>query len=120
MMKVLGLTGPTGAGKGTVAAVFAELYGIPSIDTDAVYHELLIPPSPCLDELVTAFGAEILRRDGTLDRPALSRIVFSDLSGEKQKLLNGITHKYVLDETIPATAQYCKMLSPKFYTKNII
>ena len=99
MMKVLGLTGPTGAGKGTVAAVFAELYGIPSIDTDAVYHELLIPPSPCLDELVTAFGAEILRRDGTLDRPALSRIVFSDLSGEKQKLLNGITHKYVLDET---------------------
>ena len=28
--------------------------------------------------------------------------------------------EYVLDETIPATAPYCKMLSPKFYTKNII
>ena len=48
-MMVLGLTGPTGAGKGAVSAAFDQLYGIPSIDTDRVYHDLLVPPSACLD-----------------------------------------------------------------------
>ena len=98
-MMVLGLTGPTGAGKGTVAEVFARRYAIPSVDTDRVYHDLLIPPSACLNELVSVFGSEILTPDGHLDRAALSRIVFSDASREKQTLLNRITHKYVLDRT---------------------
>ena len=42
-MLTIGLTGPSGAGKGTVASLFAS-YGVPSIDTDKVYHSLLIPP----------------------------------------------------------------------------
>ena len=98
-MIVLGLTGPTGAGKGAVSALFADLYGIPSVDTDKVYHDLLIPPSACLDELVAAFGEAILMSDGTLNRPALSQIVFSDHTRKKQDTLNRITHKYVLDRT---------------------
>lgn len=98
-MMVLGLTGPTGAGKGAVSAAFAKLYGIPSIDTDRVYHDLLVPPSACLDELVVAFGAEILSEDGCLNRAVLSKIVFSDASREKQTQLNHITHKYVLART---------------------
>ena len=87
-MIVLGLTGPTGAGKGAVSKLFAELYGIPSIDTDQVYHDLLKPPSLCLDELVSQFGQEILTAVGELDRPMLSKIVFSDPTHEKQKMLN--------------------------------
>lgn len=106
-MMVLGLTGPTGAGKGAVSALFAQCYGIPSIDTDRVYHQLLIPPSPCLCELVAAFGDGILTADGTLDRPALSKIVFSDPTREKQQQLNRITHKYVLDRTRELLAEYC-------------
>ena len=98
-MMVLGLTGPTGAGKGAVSAAFDQLYGIPSIDTDRVYHDLLVPPSACLDELVSAFGVEILTVDGCLDRAVLSKIVFSDTSREKQTRLNRITHKYVLART---------------------
>ena len=41
---VIGLTGPTGAGKGVVSGI-CRRWGIPSIDTDAVYHALLEPPS---------------------------------------------------------------------------
>ena len=107
-MMTLGLTGPTGAGKGAVSGLFAELYDIPSIDTDRVYHDLLIPPSACLDELVAVFGMEILAPDGTLDRPTLSRIVFSDASRKKQNQLNHITHKYVLDRTREMIAEYAR------------
>lgn len=98
MIKIIGLTGPSGAGK-TRLCTIAEDYGIKSIDTDAVYHSLLVPPSPCLDELVREFGAEILLPDGTLSRPALSSIVFDEKDIEKVKLarLGEITHKYVLD-----------------------
>ena len=107
-MKTLGLTGPTGAGKGAVSSLFFTLYQIPSIDTDRVYHDLLIPPSACLNELVDAFGQEILSEDGTLDRTTLSRIVFSDLSREKQQRLNHITHRHVLDRTREILADYQK------------
>ena len=46
-MLVIGLTGPTGAGKGRVAELFAA-FGLHVLDADAIYHTLLIPPSPCL------------------------------------------------------------------------
>lgn len=105
-MMVLGLTGPTGAGKGKVSEVFYTLYGIPSIDTDRVYHDLLVPPSACLDELVSVFGSEILNADGSLNRPILSKIVFSDASREKQTRLNHITHKYVLSRTAEILEAY--------------
>lgn len=105
-MMVFGLTGPTGAGKGAVAALFDRLYGIPSIDTDHVYHDLLIPPSQILDELVSAFGKDILAKDCTLDRPVLSKIVFSDQTHQKQDQLNRITHKYVLNRTRQLLEEY--------------
>lgn len=92
-MLVIGLTGPTGAGKGAVSEIFAA-HGIPVIDADAIYHQLLVPPSACLNELVYTFGPQILAPDGTLDRKALGAIVFSD---EPLLLrLNSITHRYVM------------------------
>ena len=108
-MKVLGLTGPTGAGKGAVSAIFRESYGIPSIDTDRVYHDLLKPPSACLDELVECFGADILNENGELNRPVLSKIVFSDETRQKQERLNHITHKYVLNKTREMLKQYAAL-----------
>lgn len=92
---IIGLTGQTGAGKSVVSAL-CRGWGIPSIDTDAVYHALLVPPSACLDELVAAFGSGILKADGSLDRPALASIVFAPDGKEKRELLNRITHRYVL------------------------
>ena len=94
-MLVIGLTGPTGAGKGEVSRLFAA-YGLPVINADDVYHRLLEPPSSCLRELITEFGGEILTPMGTLDRKKLSRIVFSD--PVLLERLNSITHRYVMEE----------------------
>lgn len=94
-MLIIGLTGPTGAGKGEVASIFAR-YGIPVINADRVYHELITPHSSCLQELVEAFGKQILLADGRLDRRALGGIVFNDPAAREQ--LNAITHRYVMEE----------------------
>lgn len=92
-MLVIGLTGPSGAGKSRVAEIFAA-HGLPVINADEVYHNLLIPPSLCLDELTHHFGSEILAPNGTLDRHALASIVFSD--SEALAALNTITHHHVM------------------------
>ena len=96
-MLTVGLTGPSGAGKGVISSLLAG-YGVPSIDTDRVYHDLLVPPSACLDELAGRFGSGILGPDGTLDRKALAALVFAE--GHEQDLadLNAITHRHILDE----------------------
>lgn len=94
-MLVIGLTGPSGAGKGLVSQAFAS-YGLKIVDADAVYHALLLPPSPCLDELTATFGKQILRPDGTLDRAFLGNLVFSDPRALAK--LNEISHRYIKDE----------------------
>ena len=94
-MLVIGLTGPTGAGKGQVAKLFSQ-FGLPCIDADKIYHDLLLPPSPCLDELVDHFGASILAENGELDRRALGQIVFYD--PDELAVLNEIAHRYVMAE----------------------
>ena len=96
MSIIIGLTGPSGSGKGMVAKMF-EQYNIPTVDTDLVYHKLLKPPSKCLEELKLNFGNNIVCEDQTLDRPKLASIVFSDK--QKLNLLNSITHKYILERT---------------------
>lgn len=94
-MLVIGLTGPSGAGKGAVGAILGE-YEIPVIDADAVYHALLIPPSPCLDALCDAFGDDILTPEGNLNRRRLGEIVFSDHDALQR--LNTISHAFVMAE----------------------
>ena len=104
-MLTVGLTGPSGAGKGVVASLFAAR-GIPSIDTDKVYHGLLIPPSACLDELSSRFGEQILRADGGLDRRALAAIVFAEGHGDDLADLNTIAHRHILAKTRELLADY--------------
>ena len=97
MITVIGLTGPSGAGKTTFCEIASGM-GIQSIDADQIYHSLLVPPSLCLDELRSEFGESVIAPNGTLDRPALAAIVFDEKDEKKEKisLLNRITHKYVL------------------------
>lgn len=94
-MKVIGLTGQSGAGKGTVCELLAS-YGIPSVNADAVYRDLLAPPSACLNEIVRIFGGKVLLPDGTLDRKTLGTIVFSDR--EALAKLNAVSHRYIMAE----------------------
>ena len=106
-MMTIGLTGPTGAGKGAVASLLAK-YGIPSIDTDAVYRELLVPPSPLLDELAAAFGQEVIAEDGTLDRAVLASKVFAPGQEAELERLNAIAHPHILGEVRRRLAIYAK------------
>ena len=91
-MKILGVTGPTGAGKSFLCKALSKR--IPMIDADEVYHSLLIPPSECLDALRQAFGDNVFLPNGALDRTALSEIVFSDKA--KLALLNRTVLTFVL------------------------
>lgn len=95
---ILGLTGPSGAGKGVVAQHLRDAHGFAWIDTDAVYHDLTGAPSACLDELRAAFGDGVIK-DSALHRPTLAAIVFAPDAGDKLELLNNITHKHVLAVT---------------------
>ena len=105
-MKVIGLCGGSGSGKGTVALIFAVL-GIPSIDTDSVYHELTSEKSECLEALQNAFGKEIISENGALNRRILASIVFnSEDADKKRELLNEISHSYILAETRRRLAAY--------------
>ena len=93
-MYIIGVTGPSGAGKGVLSEILSE-YGFPVIDADKVYHSVITPPSKCLDELANYFGNGIISSDGTLDRARLSNIVFNKDQPEKLEMLNKITHAHV-------------------------
>jgi dephospho-CoA kinase len=88
-MILVGLTGGIGSGKSTVSALLAER-GAVIIDADAIAREVQQPGSPVLAELAARFGPEVLAPDGSLDRPALARIVFAD--PEALADLNKIVH----------------------------
>ena len=97
-MRVIGLTGNSGAGKSLVASIL-KASGLPVIDADAVYHELLQKGGACTDELAKAFGKKILDKNGCVDRRALSLAVFGKPETEALlHTLNNITHKYVMSE----------------------
>ena len=98
-MKIIGLCGGSGSGKGSVSRLFAG-YSILSIDTDSVYRKMTEGDSECMRALKVAFGEKIAQEDGSLDRKALRELVFSVDDAEKNReILNNITHKFILDET---------------------
>ncbi len=88
----IGLSGGIGAGKSTVSSTFSDLGGV-VVDGDVISREVVEPGTEGLAKLVEAFGEQILSDDGSLDRPALAAIAFSD--EEKRQTLNGIVHPLV-------------------------
>jgi len=88
----IGLSGGIGAGKSTVSSTFSELGGI-VVDGDVISREVVEPGTEGLAKLVEAFGEQILSDDGSLNRPALAAIAFSD--EDKRQTLNGIVHPLV-------------------------
>ena len=71
------LTGGIATGKSYCLARFAAL-GVPVIDADRLARLVVAPGSSGLAAVVERFGEVMLRDDGTLDRPALARVIFSD------------------------------------------
>lgn len=94
-MKVIGLTGNSGCGKGAVASVMAE-QGALILDCDKIAHENMMSWGAAYSDTVSAFGKDILKADGEIDRKALGSVVFNDR--DKLELLNTVTHKYITEE----------------------
>jgi dephospho-CoA kinase len=88
----VGLTGGIGAGKSAVAARLATLGAI-VIDSDRLAREVVEPGTDGFAEIVAEFGPEVVADDGSLDRPALGRIVFGD--AERRRRLEAIIHPRV-------------------------
>ena len=93
---VIGLTGPTGAGKSTVAEALRRL-GCAVVDADAAARNVTGQPR-CLLKLREAFGADIIGPDGALDRKTLSQKAFA--GPEATRLLNSITHPAIFEACI--------------------
>ena len=74
----IGLTGPIGCGKTTVGAWLGERPDVIVIDADRVARQVVEPGEPALDAICARFGESLRRPDGSLDRAALGRIVFTD------------------------------------------
>lgn len=91
-MPLIALTGGIASGKSTIARRLAE-HGAVVIDADSLVREVQRPGSPVLAELASAFGADILLPDGSLDRPGLGARVFGD--DERVARLNAIVHPAV-------------------------
>lgn len=109
-MLIIGLTGPTGAGKGTFSQIAVRAFGAEHIDTDKIARQVVEPGSAGLVALVGYFGNGILRADGSLDRKKLAAIVFSDR--RKLAALNGITHPLVEKEVEKRLADARERLCP--------
>jgi len=88
----IGLTGGIASGKSTVGELLRRL-GAVLIDSDQLARDVVVPGSPGLAAVVERFGSEVLLPDGSLDRPALGRLVFGD--DQARADLNAIIHPLV-------------------------
>jgi len=116
----IGLTGGIGSGKTTVARLFAELNS-PVLDADAIAHQLVAKGQPALTRIQEAFGTDILKPDGALNREALRDLVFS-VPGQKQKLeaiLHPLIYKTLQAELEQMSAPYCIVCIPLLFETNM-
>jgi len=100
-MLVVGLTGGVGAGKSTVSGLLAD-HGAVIVDADAIAHAVVEPGTSGFQQILDAFGDEVLYYDGMLDRKALAALVFRDDVARKQ--LEGIIHPLVRQQSDLMTA----------------
>lgn len=92
---IVGLTGPTGSGKSTIAAMLQKR-GFAVVDADQVARDVMTPGSTVLTRLKEAFGPDVLGDDGSLNRKQLAVRAF--VTPETAQRLNEITHSAILNE----------------------
>ncbi|MEG0754591.1 MAG: dephospho-CoA kinase [Angelakisella sp.] len=93
---IVGLTGPTGAGKSLVASMLREWQGVEIIDCDQLSRRVASKGNRCLVDLAVEFSPLIIDKNGDLNRRKLAQIVFNDQ--KKLERLNAIIFPYILEE----------------------
>jgi dephospho-CoA kinase len=110
---IVGLTGGIGSGKSTAAGMFGTL-GAAIVDTDAISHALTGPDGAAIPAIREAFGAELLKPNGGLDRNRMRDAVFSNPDARKR--LEGILHPLIRQEAeqqaAVAVAPYVVLVVP--------
>jgi dephospho-CoA kinase len=102
---LIGLTGPIGCGKSTVARMLAGLGGT-VIDADQLARDVTAPGEPTLPKIRRRFGDGVFQADGSLDRSAMARVVFNN--DQALRDLEAITHPAVrrrVDEQLSNASQ---------------
>lgn len=91
---IIGLTGGIASGKSTVSKTLKEL-GAYIIDADETAHSVIEPHKPAWNDMVAAFGEDILNTDETINRDKMGEIVFGN--PEQLDRLNRITHPRIME-----------------------
>ena len=93
--RIVAVSGGIGSGKSSVTRVFASR-GAVTADADAIARQILEPGEPALSEVARAFGGDLLKDDGSLDRALLaSRVFGGEGADERVARLNAITHPLI-------------------------
>ncbi|WP_017797272.1 dephospho-CoA kinase [Oceanobacillus kimchii] len=109
MTVVIGLTGGIASGKSTVSSMF-QAKNFPVIDADLIAREVVEPGERAYDQVVEAFGKEIIKDDHKINRPKLGSIIFTD--EDKRKQLNAIVHPAVRSRMLSIRDDYIKKGMP--------
>ncbi|HAL27270.1 MAG TPA: dephospho-CoA kinase [Chloroflexi bacterium] len=96
---VVGLTGPIGAGKSTVAGLLRDL-GARVLDADAIARDEQSRGTTGYSAIVQQFGTEVLGEDKEIDRRKLADVVFADPRRLEQ--LEKILHPRVIARILEA------------------
>lgn len=81
--RIIGLTGGIATGKSTVSKYLETQHHLPVLDADVYARQAVEKGGEILDAIAHRYGSKILQSDGTLDRPTLGGIIFSDLTEKK-------------------------------------
>ena len=112
-MLVIGLTGGIGSGKTTVANLFADL-GVDVIDTDQLSRDVTKSGQGALKKISEHFGPKILQSNGSLDRTALRKIIFTDDNARRwlEELLHPLIRAEMKRQIDSSTSTYCIVVIP--------
>ena len=93
--RIVAVSGGIGSGKSSVTRVFAS-QGAVTADADAIARQILERGESTLSEVAHAFGGDLLKEDGSLDRALLaSRVFGGEGASERVARLNAITHPVI-------------------------
>lgn len=114
---IVGLTGGIGSGKSTVAALFAERYQIPVIDTDQLAREVLVVNPQVIADIIHHFGDGIVDVNGDIDRKKLGFLVFAKKEERiwLETLLHPLIRELIKEKIERVTAPYCIVVIPLLF-----